>query len=147
MKESVNYALRIAFGLLTKKQQQKIIDDANDKKAFGLHVHTPEAATPKDGPSAGAAMTIAIYSVLTNKKIKNTVAMTGEIDLCRNVTMIGGLYAKLEGAKAAGVKTALVPKDNEDDLLKMRRDGISPECSTFKVVLVSTIEEVMKHVF
>lgn len=147
MKESVNYALRIAFGLLNKKQQQKIIDDANDKKAFGLHVHTPEAATPKDGPSAGAAMTIAIYSVLTNKKIKNTVAMTGEIDLCRNVTMIGGLYAKLEGAKAAGVKTALVPKDNEDDLLKMRREGISPECDTFKVVLVSTIEEVMKHVF
>jgi ATP-dependent Lon protease len=147
MKESVNYALKIAFGLLTKKQQQKIIDDANDKKAFGLHVHTPEAATPKDGPSAGAAMTIAIYSVLTNKKIKNTVAMTGEIDLCRNVTMIGGLYAKLEGAKAAGVTKALVPKDNEDDLLKMRREGISPECSTFEVVLVSTIEDVIKHVF
>ena len=112
MKESVSYALRIAYNMLSDEEKQKIIDDANNKKNFGLLVHTPEAATKKDGPSAGAAMTLAIYSVLTNRKINNEVAMTGEIDLCKNVKMIGGLHAKLSGAKYAGIKLALIPKEN-----------------------------------
>ena len=110
MKESVNYAVKIAFSLLDKKSQEKIIEDAQNKKAFGIHIHTPEAAVPKDGPSAGAAMTLAIYSLLTGKKVNNKVALTGEIDLCKNVTAIGGVYAKLSGAKRAGITKALIPK-------------------------------------
>ena len=60
MKESVNYALKIAFSIIPEELQNKIIEDSNNKKSFGLHVHTPEAAVPKDGPSAGAAITLAI---------------------------------------------------------------------------------------
>ena len=145
MKESVNYASKIAFSLLSKEEQDKLIDDGHNKKGFGIHVHTPEAATPKDGPSAGAAMTLAIYSLLSGKKVNNKVAMTGEIDLCQRVTAIGGVDAKLNGAKRAGVTKALIPKDNEEDLEKMRRDGLSPEDDNFEVVLIEHIDDVLKH--
>jgi ATP-dependent Lon protease len=145
MKESVSYALRIAYSMLTEEEQQIILGDANNKKNFGLLVHTPEAATKKDGPSAGAAMTLAIYSVLTKKKINNEVAMTGEIDLCKNVKAIGGLHAKLTGAKTAGIKLALIPKDNLEDLNILRNDNISPEDEEFKVELIETIDDIIKH--
>ena len=145
MKESVNYAMRIAYNMLNTEQQQEIIDNSNNKKNFGLHIHTPEAATKKDGPSAGAAMTLAIYSVLTGRKVNNEVAMTGEIDLWKNVTAIGGVYAKLMGAKKAGVKKALIPQDNLEDLEILRSEGISPEDENFKVITVETIEDVIEH--
>jgi len=145
MKESVEYAKRIAFSLLSTDEQRKLIDDSKDKKCFGLHVHTPEAATPKDGPSAGAAMTLAIYSILSNKKVNNTVAMTGEIDLCKNITAIGGVGAKLNGAKRAGAKIALIPEENLEDLDKLRRDNISPEDDDFKVLTINHIDQVLKY--
>lgn len=145
MKESVKYSLRIAYNMLNEDKQQEILDNANNKKNFGLHIHTPEAATKKDGPSAGAAMTLAIYSVLTGRKVNNEVAMTGEIDLWKNVTAIGGVYAKLMGAKKAGVKKALIPKDNLDDLEILRSEGISPEDESFQVVTIETIEDVINH--
>ena len=145
MKESVNYAVKIAFGLLSKELQNKIIEDSHNKKSFGIHVHTPEAAVPKDGPSAGAAMTLAIYSLLTGKKINNKVALTGEIDLCKNVTAIGGVYAKLNGAKRAGVTKALIPEENFEDLERLRREGISPEDDNFEVVTISTIQDVLDN--
>ena len=145
MKESVEYAKKIAFSLLTNEEQEKIIKDGHEKKGFGIHVHTPEAATPKDGPSAGAAMTLAMYSLMSGKKVNNKVAMTGEIDLCKRVTAIGGVDAKLNGAKRAGVIKALIPKENEEDLEKLRRDGLSPEGNDFEVVLIEHIDEVLKH--
>ena len=145
MKESVNYALKIAFSLLPKPLQEQIIEDANNNKAFGFHVHTPDAATPKDGPSAGAAMTLALYSQLTGIKVNNKVAMTGEIDLLGNVTAIGGVNAKLNGAKKAGATLALIPQENMEDLEKMRREGISPEDDSFKVIGVETIQQVFEH--
>ena len=145
MRESVEYAKKIAFTLLTQEEQDKLIKDGQEKKAFGLHVHTPEAATPKDGPSAGAAMTLAIYSILSGKKVNNKIAMTGEIDLCKRVTAIGGVDAKLNGAKRAGATKVLIPKENEEDLEKMRRDGLSPEDENFEVVLIEHIDEVLKH--
>jgi ATP-dependent Lon protease len=145
MKESVSYALRIAYNMLSEEEKQKILDDASNKKNFGLLVHTPEAATKKDGPSAGAAMTLAIYSVLSDKKINNTIAMTGEIDLWRNVKIIGGVHAKLSGAKAAGIKLALIPKENLDDLNILRNDNISPEDENFKVELIDTFEDLLKY--
>ncbi len=145
MKESVSYALRIAYNMLSEEERQKILDDASNKKNFGLLVHTPEAATKKDGPSAGAAMTLAIYSVLSGKKINNEIAMTGEIDLCRNVKIIGGVHAKLSGAKSAGIKLALIPKENLDDLNILRNEEISPEDESFKVELVETFEDILKY--
>ncbi len=145
MKESVEYALRIAYSLLTDEEKDKILEESKNKKNFGLLVHTPEAATKKDGPSAGAAISLAIYSILTGKKINNTIAMTGEIDLCKNIRAIGGVYAKLSGAKAAGVKLALIPKENLDDLTILRNDNISPEDDSFKVELIETFEDVIKY--
>ena len=145
MKESVNYALKIAFSLLSDELKEKIIDDANNKKAFGFHVHTPEAAVPKDGPSAGAAITLALYSQLTGIKVNNKIAMTGEIDLLGHVTAIGGVNAKLNGAKKAGATLALIPKENEEDVTKLRREGISPEDDNFKVIFIETIQDVFKH--
>ena len=91
------------------------------------------------------AMTLAIYSVLTGKKVNNEVAMTGEIDLCKNVTAIGGVYAKLNGAKKAGVKKALIPKENMEDLEILRKEGNSPEDDNFKVYPIETIQEVLDH--
>ncbi len=144
MKESVSYALRIAYDMLSDEEKKKILDNDNKNK-FGLLVHTPEAATKKDGPSAGAAMTLAIYSALTNKKINNEIAMTGEIDLCRNVKIIGGVHAKLSGAKSAGIKLALIPKENLDDLNILRNDNISPEDELFKVELIERFEDLIKY--
>ena len=145
MKESMNYALKIAFSLLSEEKQNSIINDSKDKKNFGLHIHTPEASVPKDGPSAGAAITLAIYSVLSGKKVNNKIALTGEIDLCRNVSAIGGVYAKLSGAKKAGVVKALIPEENLEDLERLRRENLSPEDENFKVYTISTIYDVLKH--
>ncbi len=144
MKESVEYALRIAYNMLTDAEKEVILEDSRNKKNFGLLVHTPEAATKKDGPSAGAAMTLAIYSILSNKKVRNDIAMTGEIDLCKTVRPIGGVSAKLSGAKAAGVRLALIPSDNMDDLNILRNENISPEDDTFKVETIETFEDVIK---
>ncbi len=145
MKESVMYALRIAYNMLSEEEKNKILEDASNKKNFGLLIHTPEAATKKDGPSAGAAITLAIYSVLTGKKIRNDVAMTGEIDLCKNVRAIGGLHAKLTGAKASGVKLVLIPKENENDLNILRNEKVSPEDENFKVELIEIFDEILKY--
>jgi ATP-dependent Lon protease len=141
MKESVNYALKIAFSLLPEEKQNEILEG----KSFGIHVHTPEASVPKDGPSAGAAMTLALYSLLSGRKVNNKVALTGEIDLCKNVTAIGGVGAKLNGAKKAGVEIALLPKENEDDLLKLRKEKLSPEDDNFKVILIDHIDQVLEN--
>lgn len=145
MKESVHVAKTIAWSLLDKSIKDELTSEENKKKPFGIHIHTPEGAVPKDGPSAGAAMTLAIYSLLSNIPVKNTVAMTGEIDLSRNVRAIGGLAAKLNGAKRAGATLALVPKENEEDLDKIRREELIQEDDNFKVITVETIHDVFKH--
>ena len=143
MKESVEYAMKIAYSLLSDEEKEKILEDSKNKKNFGLLVHAPDAATKKDGPSAGAAITLAIYSVLTNKKIDNTIALTGEIDLWKNIKEIGGVYGKLTGAKKAGVKTVLIPRENLRDLEILREEGSSPEDENFKVISVDTIYDIM----
>mgnify|MGYP001443099861 CR=1 FL=1 len=145
MKESCEYALKIAYNLLTGEEKNTILENSKNKKNFGIHIHTPEAATKKDGPSAGAAMTLAFYSVLTNRKVNNKVALTGEIDLWKNVTAIGGVYAKLSGAKKAGVELALIPKDNMDDLEIIRNENNSPEDDTFEVKFIDNIRDVLEY--
>jgi len=141
MKESIKYSFTTAINLLSTKGKKKFFSNYPN----GLHIHTPEAATPKDGPSAGLAFTLAIYSVLSGKKIRNDVCMTGEIDLIGNAGIIGGLHAKLQGGKKAGCKIALIPNDNLDDLEKMRREGTSPEDDNFKVISVQNIHQVLEN--
>jgi ATP-dependent Lon protease len=145
MKESVQVAKTIAWSLLDSKKKDEYTSEESKKKPFGIHIHTPEGAVPKDGPSAGAAMTLAIYSLLSGIPVKNNVAMTGEIDLSRNVRAIGGLSAKLNGARRAGATLALIPKENEDDLDRIRREKLVEEDEHFRVIMVETIHDVFKH--
>jgi ATP-dependent Lon protease len=104
-----------------------------------IHVHVPEGATPKDGPSAGVAMATAIVSVLTNIPIRKDIAMTGEITLRGRVLPIGGLKEKLLAALRGGVKTVLIPKDNEKDLAEIP-DNVK---QGLEIIPVSTVDEVL----
>ncbi|MFN3463357.1 MAG: endopeptidase La [Terricaulis sp.] len=106
-----------------------------------IHVHVPEGATPKDGPSAGVAMATAIVSVLTQNPIRKDIAMTGEITLRGRVLPIGGLKEKLLAALRGGVKTVLIPKDNEKDLADIP-DNVK---AGLEIVPVSTVDEVLKR--
>jgi ATP-dependent Lon protease len=117
MKESMSVAQTLAWDLTNHEKQKEIIKKYNDPTSgiYGIHIHCPEGATPKDGPSAGGAITTVIYSLLNNKKIKNDVAITGEITLHGKITAIGGLSSKIIGAIHAGVQSILFPLENEKD--------------------------------
>ncbi len=143
MKESMKCAKTIAWNILPNKIKSKIEDDWKNNGSWGLHIHTPEAATPKDGPSAGGAITLSIISQLSGIPVKNTIAMTGEIDLCGNIKQIGGLLSKLNGAKKAGVKLALFPQENMEDVIQMRNENLSPEDENFEVKAISSIYEIL----
>ncbi|HWA21668.1 MAG TPA: endopeptidase La [Caulobacterales bacterium] len=106
-----------------------------------IHVHVPEGATPKDGPSAGIAMVTAIVSVLTGVAVKSEVAMTGEVTLRGRVLPIGGLKEKLLAALRGGIKTVLIPKDNEKDLADIP-DNVK---TNLKIIPVSIVDEVLTH--
>ena len=146
MKESVKCAKTIAWNLLSTDNKKKLLDQMNDL-SWGLHVHTPDAATPKDGPSGGAAITTGILSFLINTPVKNDIAITGEIDLNGNIKKIGGLTSKLLGAKKAGVKTVLIPQENLNDLELIRKKELSCEDNNFNIILVNTIQDIIKYVF
>jgi hypothetical protein len=105
-----------------------------------IHVHVPEGATPKDGPSAGCAMVTSIVSVLTGIPVRREVAMTGEITLRGRVLPIGGLKEKLLAALRGGIKTVLIPADNAKDLAEIP-DNVKKD---LKIIPASTIDEVLK---
>ena len=115
MKESMNVAKTLAWSLLEKDTQISNVADYEKTKTQGIHIHCPEGSVPKDGPSAGTAITTAIYSLLSNRKIKNDFAITGEINLQGNVTAIGGLDLKIIGGIKAGVKNFIYPEENKKD--------------------------------
>jgi ATP-dependent Lon protease len=106
-----------------------------------IHVHVPEGATPKDGPSAGVAMITTIVSVLTGIAVAKDIAMTGEITLRGKVLAIGGLKEKLLAALRAGIKRVLIPKDNEKDLAEIP-DNVKKGLT---IIPVSTVDEVLAH--
>jgi ATP-dependent Lon protease len=105
-----------------------------------IHVHVPEGATPKDGPSAGVAMATSIISVITGIPIRRDVAMTGEVTLRGRVLPIGGLKEKLLAALRAGLKTVIIPADNEKDLAEIP-DNVK---AGLRIVPVKNVEEVLK---
>jgi len=114
MKESMNVALTLAWNLTSFENKEKIRQLYEDKK-HGIHIHCPEGSVPKDGPSAGTAITSVIYSLLNQKKIRYNIAITGEISLDGCVTEIGGLDLKFLGGIKAGVKEFLYPVENDKD--------------------------------
>jgi len=118
MKESIVYSFTTAINLLTNEGKEIFFKNYPN----GIHIHTPEAATPKDGPSAGVAFTLAFLSVMLGLKINREIALTGEIDLYGNVTKIGGVKYKVQGAFKAGVKTVFLPQENKEDLEKVKKE-------------------------
>ncbi len=136
MKESITVA-----EMLIKSRANKFGIDFDRLKETNIHVHVPEGATPKDGPSAGAAMTTAIISALTGIEIRKDIAMTGEINLRGYVTEIGGLKEKLLAAHRGGIKKVLIPKDNAKDLPDIP-DKVK---KNLEIVPVNTIDEVLIH--
>jgi ATP-dependent Lon protease len=111
MKESVEAARTV---VRSRSRMLGIKDEFFEKK--DIHIHVPDGATPKDGPSAGAAMTTAFVSAMTGIPVRSDVAMTGEITLRGEVTAIGGLKEKLLAALRGGIKTVLIPEENAKDL-------------------------------
>jgi ATP-dependent Lon protease len=147
MKESMNVALTLAWNLTPDLIQEKHLNE-NKISVDGIHIHCPEGATPKDGPSAGTAITAAIYSLLNNKKIKYNIAITGEITLDGKVTEIGGLDLKFLGGIKAGVTEFIYPKENKKDydsfMEKYKDDELT---KGIKFNAVETIEDVLGLVF
>jgi endopeptidase La len=119
IKESIEVALSVAWEKIDNECKKKWLTKWK-KNPECFHIHCPDGAVSKDGPSAGGALTLVFYSQLMNIKIDNKIAMTGEINLQGNITKIGGLEEKLVGAKKAGVLVALVPAENMDDLKKIK---------------------------
>jgi len=136
MKESI-----IVAEMLVKSRAAQFGIDYEKLNEKGIHVHVPEGATPKDGPSAGAAMLTSILSALTGIEVRRDIAMTGEVNLRGYVTAIGGLKEKLLAALRGGIKKVLIPKDNMKDLAEIPdkvKEGL-------EIVPVNTIEEVLAH--
>ena len=146
MKESMNVAKSLAWNLTPNSIKTKLITQFSDTKCQGLHIHCPEGSISKDGPSAGAAITTAIYSLFNNKKINNTVAITGEINLQGEVTAIGGLDMKIMGGIKAGVKTFIYPKENSRDYHEWK-DNNESNYANIQFHEVSTIQDVFKIIF
>ena len=150
MKESVQCALTTAIDYIRRNSKKYKIENIDKYllKNFknGFHIHCPETATPKDGPSAGGAFTSCFISRILKKEIKNDVAMTGEIDLMGRITKIGGLVHKLSGAKKAGVKLVFIPKENEKDFedIKAKNDKLIDE--NFQVIIVEYIDEIIDKI-
>jgi ATP-dependent Lon protease len=134
MKESIQAAMSV---VRTRAKELKVPADFHEK--LDIHIHVPDGSTPKDGPSAGAAMCTALVSVLTGRKVKADVAMTGEITLRGEITPIGGLKEKMLAALRGGIKTVIIPDDNERELSEV------PEKIKGKlnVIKVKWIDEVL----
>ncbi|AKI79983.1 lon protease-like protein [Acanthamoeba polyphaga mimivirus] len=132
MRESVMCALTTAVNVLNNSIKSKILD----KFPHGFHVHAPDGGTPKDGPSAGCAFTTAFVSTILGKKINRQVAMTGEIELTGKISKIGGLDAKLTGAKKAGIKCVYICEDNKEDyeIIKKKSPELFQDGLEIKIV-------------
>jgi len=141
MKESVKFAFTIAMNILKSEYRKTFMAECSG----GLHVHTPDGSTQKDGPSAGCAFTLGFISVMLGKKIKNNIGLTGEIEQDGNITAIGGLEQKLYGAKKSGINLVFVPKENEKDLAKIKNSDSKIFDKDFSVLEVSHISEVLDY--
>ncbi|MBD5464472.1 MAG: endopeptidase La [Lachnospiraceae bacterium] len=138
MKESARAGLSY---IRSVSEIYKIADSFFEKHDF--HIHIPEGAVPKDGPSAGITMALAMLSAITGRKVRRDVAMTGEITLRGRVLPIGGLKEKILAAKEAGIKTVFVPKDNEKDIEEISgeiKDGL-------EILFVEHMEDVIETAF
>ena len=145
IQESIEVALSVAWNSLDESIKTKWMKHWKDN-CEGFHVHCPEGAIPKDGPSAGTALSLAFYSLLSNKEIPNTISITGEMNLRGNVTAIGGLKEKISGCKKSGVKTVFYPKENVSDIEKIKYK--SPEVlDGVEIISLTRFTELIDHLY
>lgn len=140
--EVMQESIKAAYSFV-KSQSEKLGIDEEDFSKTDIHVHVPEGAVPKDGPSAGITIYTAIVSAFTDKKVKPDIAMTGEITLIGKVLAIGGLKEKLLAARRSGIKKVFIPKENEKDipeLPQVLKDAI-------EIVCIKHVDEVLSAVF
>lgn len=140
MMESIEYAFTLATNIVKQKYVNKFFDHYKS----GIHLHNPDSSK-KDGPSAGICTTVAFVSKILNLKIKKNIAITGEAFLNGNVTEIGGLDGKSIGAKKAGVKLVLAPKENEKDLEKIKELHKTLIDDNFKIILINNLKEALEY--
>lgn len=138
MKESA----KAAMSFIRSKREMLELKE-NFYQNIDIHIHIPEGAVPKDGPSAGITMATAIISALTNKAVRNDIAMTGEITIRGRVLAIGGLKEKILAAKRAGIFEVIVPKENEKNIREIDADVLEG----VKVIYAETMGDVLEHVF
>lgn len=144
IKESIDVALSVAWNKLDDATKNRWMEHwKNGPECF--HVHCPDGATHKEGPSAGTAMSLAFYSRLTGRRVRHTVAMTGEMNLREEVTEIGGLDRKLSAAKRGGATLVLVPKNNETDLDNIKKLNPTLIDDNFVVVCVENFDQVIER--
>lgn len=136
MKESAQAALSYARSIA-----KTLNVDAKKFNKYDFHLHVPEGATPKDGPSAGVAICVSLVSALVEKPIKKDIAMTGEITLTGKVLKIGGLKEKLLAALRGGIKTVLIPSKNKSDLEEMPKEVLEK----LKIIPISHVSEALNH--
>jgi len=136
MKESIQAAMSV-----TRQRADVLGIDEDFHEKLDIHIHVPDGSTPKDGPSAGAAMCTALVSVLTGRKVKAAVAMTGEITLRGEITPIGGLKEKLLAALRGGIKTVIIPDDNERELSEVP-DKIKGNLEIIKVKWIDQVLDI-----
>ena len=144
MRESMSVAKTVAWNLLPQTYRDELNKEWNNGFT-GFHIHCPDGSTEKDGPSAGLAITTAIVSSMTGINIKRDIAVTGEIDLDGSAMAIGGLVHKLYGAKKAGVKLAMCPVENKEDILRIQKEYSDLIDDDFKVVMINNIWDVLDH--
>ena len=136
MKESATIALEYL-----KSHAQLINSSASEIDSLNLHVHVPEGATPKDGPSAGVAMLTALASAITRRKVRKHLAMTGEITLRGQVLPVGGIKEKLLAAKRAGIKEVLLCTENKADVLEIPKAYLKG----LKITYVNEMTDVLHY--
>jgi len=141
MKESVLCALTVAINIVNDTIKAKISTCYQN----GFHIHAPDGGTPKDGPSAGCAFATAFVSLLLEKKINRYVSMTGEIDLTGKICKIGGLNAKLNGAKKAGIRTVYISEENQTDYEMIKQKNPELFDNSFNVVIVKHIIDIVTN--
>jgi ATP-dependent Lon protease len=136
MQESIQAALTVV------RSRSDVLGINNDfYEKYDIHIHVPEGATPKDGPSAGGAMAISLISIFTGIAVRSDTAMTGEITLRGQILKIGGLKEKLLAAKRGGIKNVIIPKENEADLQEIPEQILK----SLNIIPVEWIDEVISH--
>jgi ATP-dependent Lon protease len=136
MQESIQAAFTVV-----RSRAESLGIKPNFYEKYDVHIHVPEGATPKDGPSAGGAMAISLISIFTGIPVRSDTAMTGEITLRGQILKIGGLKEKLLAAKRGGIKNVIIPKENESDLQEIPEQILK----SLNILPVEWVDEVISH--